>query len=246
MKISEIALNKRIPLEINFVRVIVLIILCLIVKSLKTSDFWRQPYSKKSFKQNLVLVLIIDIGILTMYFINNGCSDYSFKDIYNDNLVKALSNGEVAISDTPDIDKLEELNNPYDAIERSKLDRDIDYIWDAAYFNQKYYVYFGVGPALLLMVPYHLITNKLMSSAMAILIFSLLSIPVLVLLTRKIFLKFFKEEQFKYMALSSLLMIFGTMLIWINVAPRFYELVTVARIFLCNIRFFACIRFRKR
>ena len=81
------------------------------------------------------------------------------------------------------------------------------------------------------MVPYYLLTKKLMATAIATLIFSLLSVPVLVLITRKIFQKFFEELQFKYLALSSIIMIFGTMLIWINVAPRFYELVTVAGFF---------------
>lgn len=210
--------------------------ICLIVYSIKTREFWKQPYSTKNFKQNLTLVLIIDIGILTIFFINKGCAKFD-PDMYNNNLVKALSKGEVVISNTPDTTKLDELNDPYDAIERSSLERSTDYIWDAAYYNHQYYVYFGALPALILMVPYHLITKKIMPSAIATLIFSILSMPVLVLITKKVFQKYFKELAFKYMALSALIMIFGTMLIWVNVAPRFYELVTVAGFFFATLGF---------
>ena len=108
--------------------------------------------------------------------------------MYSKNLVKALSKGEVEIADVPDISKLEELKNPYDAIERGSLERDVDYVWDAAYYNQKYYVYFGVLTALLIMVPYYLLTKKIISSLTVVLLFSLLSISMLVLITKKIFM----------------------------------------------------------
>lgn len=236
-KISEVVLNKKVPFEVNVPRMIILICICLVFYSLKTAQFWKDIYSPRSFKQNLVLLLIVYFGIITIFFINKGCGNSDIKDLYNDNLVKALSKGNVVISNTPDTSKLDELNDPYDAIEREKLDRDTDYIWDAAYFNHKYYVYYGAVPAVLLMVPYYLITKKLMSSAITTLIFSILSVPVLVLLTKKVFQKFWKDLPFKYMAFSSLIMSIGTMLIWINVAPRFYELVTVAGFFFAILGF---------
>lgn len=157
--------------------------------------------------------------------------------MYNNNLVKAFSKGEVYLSDTPDVSKLEELENPYDTIERDKLQRDVDYIWDAAYYNGNYYVYFGALPAVLIMVPYYKITGKLLSTATVTMIFSLLAVPVLVLITRKLFIKFFEKMPFKYMALSSIMMVVGTVLVWINVAPRFYELVTVAGFFFAILGF---------
>lgn len=231
-------MNKGVPFEINFVRTIGLIIISLIIYSIKNNSFWKESYSVKSLKQNFTLMLIIDIGILLVYFINHNCGNFKAKDMYNINLVKALSKGEVSISGTPDVSKLEELKNPYDSIERNILSRDDDYVWDAAYYNQKYYVYFGALPAILIMVPYYNITGKLLSTAIVTMIFSVLSVPILVLITRKIFVKYFKELQFKYMALSSVMMVVGTNLIWVNVAPRFYELVTVAGFFFAILGFY--------
>lgn len=228
--IEEISFNKEVPFEFNFPRAVGIVLLVLIIYSLKINAFWTEKYSVKNLKQNLALMFIIDFGILAVFFINNSCSN-SEKDMYSNNFVKALSQGQISLSDTPSTEKLEELSNPYDAVERGNLKRTEDYIWDAAYFNHKYYVYFGALPAVVLMLPYYLITKKIMTSSVATLIFSILSIPVLVGITKKIFQKFFRELPFKYMAFSSLIMVFGTMLIWINVAPRFYELVTVAGFF---------------
>ena len=199
-------MNKSVPFDINSIRVLGLIFISIFIYSLKTKEYWREKYSSKNFKQNLTLMIIIDVGILSIFFINQGCSSFA-KDMYSDNLVKALSRGEVFISDVPDNSKLEALNNPYDSIEREELRRSSDYIWDAAYYNQKYYVYFGALPAILIMVPYYLITKKIIATSVVTLIFSLLSVLVLGVLTKRIFEKYFKELPFKYMALSVLIMI---------------------------------------
>ena len=235
-KLFGIALNKTVPFEFNVWRALGLILICFVIYSLKNHELWRIPYDSNNFKQNLALMIIVDLGILLIFFINNNCSSFE-NDMYNENLVKALSKGKVSISDTPSIDKLEELENPYDAIERGNLKRDDDYIWDAAYYNQKYYIYFGALPAILLMVPYYLITKKLMYSSTVILIFSLFSILILEILIRKIFEKYFNKLSFKYMALSLCMMIIGTVLIFVNVAPRFYELVTVSGFFFAILGF---------
>ena len=231
VKIENISINKSVPFRLNVYRILSLILISILLYSLKNDEFWKKPYSPKNFKQVLMFVLIIDIGILFTFFINQNCLDKKAEDSYSKNLVESLSKGEVYLSDVPDTSKLEELENPYDSIERGKLERDKDYIWDFAYYEGKYYSYFGVVPALLLMVPYHLITKKLLSTGLVTLIFSLLSIPVISILTKKVIQKYFKDIPFKFMFFSVLIMIFGTNLIFVNVAPRFYELVTVAGFF---------------
>ncbi len=44
------------------------------------------------------------------------------------------------------------------------------YIWDAAYYKEKYYVYFGIVPEAVLFLPYYLITGKDLST-MAVIVF---------------------------------------------------------------------------
>ena len=101
-------LNKKVPFEVNVPRMIILICICLVFYSLKTAQFWKDIYNPRSFKQNLVLLLIVYFGIMIIFFVNKGCGNFDIKDLYNDNLVKALSKGNVVISNTPDTSKLDE------------------------------------------------------------------------------------------------------------------------------------------
>lgn len=49
------------------------------------------------------------------------------------------------------------LENPYDPEERARSGA--FYYWDHAWYNGKYYMYFGVVPAVFLFLPYHLLTG---------------------------------------------------------------------------------------
>ena len=59
--------------------------------------------------------------------------------------------------------------NPYDFFARRGLAASDghQFIWDHAYFNGRYYCYFGVVPALLTFVPYQLITGHWMPTWVA-------------------------------------------------------------------------------
>lgn len=56
---------------------------------------------------------------------------------------------------------LTRMRNPYDRTVRNDLVSQYDekILWDAAYYNGRYYVYFGIVPALVSFVPYRLITG---------------------------------------------------------------------------------------
>lgn len=56
---------------------------------------------------------------------------------------------------------LQDMENPYDAQERFRLAYETGEpsYWDYAFFNGRYYCYFGIVPALLLFVPYKVITG---------------------------------------------------------------------------------------
>jgi len=233
VKISKVILNDRIPFEFNFIRDIILFLIVLFIYSLKTNAFWKEKYSVKNLKQNLAFMLIIDFSLLIIYFFNTYCgqSIEPIEDLYNTKLISALSKGQVYLEDKPN-EKFADVKNPYDTVERNqKLERDTEYIWDAALYNGHYYVYFGIVPALILFLPYYLITGKFMQTATGVLIFSLLAMLVILLLVKEIFKRYFKDVPFKFMVFSAMIMAFGTLLIWINATPRFYELVTVAGLF---------------
>ena len=92
-------------------------------------------------------------------------------------------------------------------------------------------MYFGVLPALIMLVPYHIITGQYLSTATAILLFSILAAISLKELIYNIFNRYFKNVSFKVMLYSFLILLFGSQILILNGTPRFYELAVISGLF---------------
>ena len=76
-------------------------------------------------------------------------------------MAESLLNGHFYM----DIDvspELLELENPYDP--QLRIDREIDYKFDHAFYNGHYYMYFGIVPVILLFAPFRLIFGRGLAS----------------------------------------------------------------------------------
>ena len=107
-------------------------------------------------------------------------------------LADALLKGQVYL-DTPVDPRLAAMENPYDpqARERLKLKPGVDFEWDHALYNGRYYVYFGVVPALLTFAPYKIIFGEPLAAYRATQIFAAIFIVGFFAL-----LKFFAQKFF--------------------------------------------------
>ena len=228
-ELEEIKLNTSIPFNFNILRTISIILIILLTYSLKTHRFWKETYTKENIRAQRVYFLVLAFFVLTLCFFNFS-NEYIEADLYNKDFVEALSKGQVHLLEEPS-EKLLELENPYDTVERSSIERGKDYIWDTALYNNHYYIYFGILPALILFLPYYIITGTFLKTSLAVLIFSILSAIMLALILEYIFKKHFSKLPFKMLAFSEIAILFGSFLIWINVAPRFYEMVNVAGLY---------------
>ena len=228
-ELEEIKLNTSIPFNFNILRTISIILIILLIYSLKTHRFWKEAYTKENIRAQRVYFLVLAFFVLTLCFFNFS-NEYIEADLYNKDFVEALSKGQVHLLEEPS-EKLLELENPYDTVERSSIERGKDYIWDTALYNNHYYIYFGILPALILFLPYYIITGTFLKTSLAVLIFSILSAIMLALILEYIFKKYFSKLPFKMLAFSEIAILFGSFLIWINVAPRFYEMVNVAGLY---------------
>lgn len=76
-------------------------------------------------------------------------------------LAESMGQGKAYILDVPS-PSLMEMENPYDYALRSQVmgEAGEDFLWDYAYFEGKYYVYFGVVPEVLFFLPYYLLTGS--------------------------------------------------------------------------------------
>ena len=228
-ELEEIQLNIPISFNFNILRTISITLIILLIYSLKTHSFWQEAYTKENVKGQRVYFLILTFFILILCFFNIF-NEYIETDLYNKDFVEALENGQTYLLEEPS-EKLLSLENPYDTVERSSIKRGEDYIWDTALYNNHYYVYFGILPALILFLPFHIITGTFLKTSVVVLLFSVLSAIMLALIIEYIFKKHFSKLPFKMLVFSEISILFGSFLIWINVAPRFYEMVNVAGLY---------------
>lgn len=93
-----------------------------------------------------VILLILTSASFSLWFASTGKFP-EFPKI--DNLYLSLSeaylHGSISLLEQPD-PRLESLADPYDSQEREN----VPYLWDASYFQGKYYIYWGPVPALIL------------------------------------------------------------------------------------------------
>ena len=222
----SITLNKHIPMHFSIVRIVVLFLIVALVRSYNHCDFWNEELNNNTM-QKVITCMVIVFAVIVVIFASKNDANLSYSNLYNVKFVDSIEAGSLSLLEKPS-DKLLSLKNPYDAVERRSLTRDVDYIWDAALYNGNYYVYYGILPALLLFVPYHLMTGMYLPTYVGVAIFSILSIWALALIVKLFYKKYFSNMPFRIYIVGLVSALFGVGIIWVNAAPRFYEVVTIA------------------
>ena len=86
-------------------------------------------------------------------------------------LARSIAQGHLYLNEEPP-QWLREMDDPYDKGARDELEKATGegYLFDTAYFNGRYYVYFGVVPELLFYLPFYLVTGSDFPTAIGVLI----------------------------------------------------------------------------
>lgn len=155
VKIKNIILNKGVPFHFSIIRVIVILILIGLIYVIRPgSQFYKYRLNLKKSWQRWTVGAIAVLQIILMV---SGCfinpkyvyNTISHQDQYNE-LADAILDRHFYLNEIPD-SKLAEMENPYDYEARNR--NGVYARWDHAYYEGKYYVYFGIVPALLFNVP---------------------------------------------------------------------------------------------
>lgn len=188
LQISEISVNTRVPFVIDPIRIVIEIALAVILYLLLPfSALYRHPISDKplligslsgvgSISVLLAWLFVLIAGPLMRSEPAQGGLFWSDPHQYN-YLADALLHGHTWL-DLPVPHWLAHMSNPYDATERARLalaSGDKVY-WDYAFYQGKYYTYFGVIPALVLYLPYQAITHQYLPTWVACGVFATLFI----------------------------------------------------------------------
>ena len=123
----------------------------------------------------------IATGFYNQAYLEEGAaaSTFSVEDVDQDpystnryfELARAFAAGRTSLLIDPPA-WMRELDNPYGRAQRQEMvDRTGEYyLWDCAYYDGSYYVYFGVLPALVFYLPFYLLTGATFPGGVAVMI----------------------------------------------------------------------------
>jgi hypothetical protein len=131
-------------------------------------------------------------------------------------------------------EKLKKLDNPYD---RQKLNENLsfmkgDFVLDLSYYKEKYYIYFGITPVLLLYLPFLIITGKFILDSAAVLLFSILAFLSAFIFLNKLLERFNINKSFVFNILTVLCLGICCGCPFIISTPRVYEAAVICASFL--------------
>lgn len=146
---------------------------------------------------------------------------YSFPDTRDAYMMQtdALAKGQIYLDIEPS-EELLALENPYDLSQRDG----IDYIWDFAFYNGKYYSYFGIIPVILFLLPFRLITGMYFSSFFFSFFMEMGAIFSLAFFYRAFVQRFFKNCNAFIFTFGLIAVLFGSNILFLSSRSWFYEI----------------------
>ena len=133
----------------------------------------------------------------------------------------AFEKGQIAL----DLDvnpKLKELDNPYDKGERDK--KEISYHWDRAYYQGKYYSYFGLAPLFTVYYPVYWLTGMLPTELLAGSLLAIFAILAVFGAVRGLLLLFRPRANLLLLLAGETAVISGSFLYLMQASMNFYYL----------------------
>jgi hypothetical protein len=210
LPLSALRANVHVPFQISVTRVLAMAVLGLLIIAWRPgSSWWTVDLDLRHRRQRAVLVgswvalgvgcaayvipQLISPGSLSFHAPRNYTYDFN----QYGHVAEALSQGHAWL-DLPVPQKLASSINPYDPIERERLLREgvTPIYWDYAFHDGRWYSYFGVLPAVVLFLPYHLVSRLWVSGgatmppscavALLLTVFVILDSALVLLLIRRI------------------------------------------------------------
>lgn len=177
-----IAINSTRPLVVRLPRM-ALVALCLLLFGLfrPGSRLYRTGIDLGDRRQKLLLGGVVALNVLVILGLWGAFYDTDWQqtdwpaNLQYDYLARSLSEGHAWLDFDPP-SALATMSNPYDPTVRAQTLKAVGQsnIADFAYYNGRYYSYFGIVPVLLFYLPYHLATGQDLSTGYVVCLFAVL------------------------------------------------------------------------
>ncbi len=225
--LSGVTLNADYPTHFSYPRFFLILFGIAFVYAFKRSVSFRKPLGDQLKNAKAVTAIIVLVMvILSLLMSSIGLNPQTDFNSTNGNqitkeLVDSFEKGQAELTDKPSSDLLS-MQNPYDWSARTE--QNVSAKWDHVLYNGKYYSYYGVGPVILLYLPYHLITGHYLASLPGVLLFNTLALIFLGMTFYVLMKKLFKDIPLS-MYTAALVMIYASCGVWYcTVMANFYEI----------------------
>jgi len=230
--VDSITVNKPIAFQVSWTRFCILLLISMSVYLLTCSEVMKKSYAEneKVIKATAWVFTAVLMGCAL--FLSNSARyqnpNHSITaDFHSDNgdqitkeLVDAFESGQIYLWEaTPE---LQALDNPYDDSQRRIAG--VGYPWDHLYFDGKIYSYYGIGPVILLFLPYHKLTGYYFPTVWACFLFGCIGIIFMTKFWLCFVRKFFRQTRSSLILTGLFLMQLSSGIWFCFSAPLFYEI----------------------
>ena len=225
--LTGVTLNVDYPTNFSYLRFALILLGIAFVWAFRRSANFRTAIGKQqTITKSVTAVLIVAVVILSYVLSSVNLdpkTDFN-QDTGNQitqELVDALESGKVELADKP-TQQLLDMENPYDWSARSE--QGVSAKWDHVLYDGKYYSYYGIGPVILLYLPFHLITGHYLASLVGVFLFNTIALIFLGMTFYKLMKKKFPDIPLS-MYTAALVMIYAACGMWYcTVMANFYEI----------------------
>ena len=224
VQINEIVVNAKCPLLFSVPRFLIVATFFLLIYALRNESLiWKVDCMEWTRgKKWSVAFYVILVFVLGWFFISQNASiDYKRDFTPYQELAHALAEGQTCLLQEPP-KELVSLENPYDYYAR-KFEVE-DFKWDFAYYEGKYYVYFGVVPCIMFHLPFYMSTGLDLPDEIPTLFGAVLFALGVFLLLRQIVLLYFPKTPFPMLWLAAAVIGMGCQIPYFLVQPEAYNL----------------------
>lgn len=233
LKLNDVVINAKVPFSFSVIRFLLVLLFILLIYLFKpSSEIYSYKFgkasSKRFLKQSVIVAVIILLNISVLYGMSKTNASFVDPPWYHhtqyQQLAHSISHGKVNL-DIDGAEILEKMENPYDTELREQEAGSVNHkAWDTAYFQGKFYVYFGIVPELIFYLPYFALTGNDFSNSTAIFLCCSGIVIASFYLMKKIINRYFVNTSFgMYVFLS---VIFANSIGTLHMAfyPSFYYL----------------------
>lgn len=224
LTLGEIRGNVRIPFMFSLVRFLFILGALLLLRNAIYTEQWKTVIcngTKKQFFATAAVAFLLIGMAWALAHINPICitSPWPHHKQYQE-LAEVMAKGQLYLDAEPS-ETILAAENPYDTIYLQA--NGIDYLADYAYYDGKYYVYFGVVPELLLYFPFYMLTGHHLPNYIAVFIFYCGFILAVFALYREIIKRWFVHTPYFIYLMTCVLTVCCGNYLFIIARPDLYD-----------------------